>query len=152
MILNVILLFSLFGIGSSLKMYNSTLSRNNTKEMSGLKLIDGQQQNIDWSNGITICSRFNLKKINGQFLFYFGDGPGGVRIYLGYPESMAYFGQYFEWPNDKNKKANWLTIDQWNHLCFAVDKKKSTFYVYMVGSFILSSYYPLSFLNRKKST
>ena len=123
--------FSQIEMGKCLKMYNSTLTRDNTKEISGLQLLENLNKNIDWSSGITICTRFNYKKIIDSILFTFGPNSG-ISSTLGYPTSMLNFPSNIAWPSFQVEKSVFLSNGKWNHWCFAIDGKTKDNYIFMV--------------------
>lgn len=132
-VLLILIAFSQFEMGKCFKMYDSTLKRDNTKDVSGLQLLENQIKNIDWSTGITICTRFNYKKIIYSYLFSVGQNKA-VSITLGYPNSGLEVGYHIDWQSFKIKseRSIFLSIDEWNHLCLAIDRKSNKYHIYMV--------------------
>ena len=128
-VLLIVITFSQIEMGKCLKMYNSTLMRDDTNEISGLQLLDNQIKDIDWSTGVTICMRFNFKKILGQKLFNFGQ-DSGVSLTFWYPNSNLIYQSTLPWKSYRPETS--ISIDKWNHLCFAVDRTNFGYYIYLV--------------------
>ena len=129
----IVITFSQIEMGKCLKMYNSTLTRDDTHKISGLQLLENQIRNVNWSSGITICTRFNYKKILDSILFTFGQNSG-VSSTLGYPTSRLYFPSSIPWPSFQVEKSVYLSNNKWNHWCLAIDGKTKDNYIYMVGN------------------
>ena len=125
----IVIFFSQIEMGNCLKMYNSTLTRDNTKDISGLQLLEKQIKNIDWSSGLTVCTRFNYKKIIGQKLFNFGQ-DSGVSLTFSYPNSNLIYRSNLLWKSYRAETS--ISIDKWNHLCFALDRTNFMYYIYLV--------------------
>ena len=130
-VLLTVIIFSQIEMGKCLKMYNSTLTRDDTHKISGLQLLENQIRNVNWSSGITICVRFNYKKIIDSILFTFGQ-DSGVSSTLGYPTSRLNFPSIISWKSSQVEKSVFLSNNKWNHWCFAIDGKTYDNYVFMV--------------------
>ena len=95
-----------------------------------------KDQNIDWKNGITVCTRFNLMKLS-QYVFYLGrrdliafhftinyilggdaNRPSQGRIILEKDKKRIFYIPWFDHdPND----AEYVAVNIWHHVCISWD-------------------------------
>ena len=131
---------SLFLITSSwaLKIYHSTLSVSSNSGLSGLKYKHVQNGNLNFNDGITICARFNYKKLGEKaWLFDFdrkGKGKPFLWFRIMYPNTWFGFGRYDKgrghyssWAlkDPKTQNYNIWYANRWHHICIAFDAKRS---------------------------
>ena len=122
----------------ALKIYHSTLSVSSNSGLSGLKYINAQNVDIDFNEGITICARFNYKKLGEKAWLFDLDRKGKGKPFLWfrimYPNTWFGFGRYDKgrgyyssWvlKDPKTQNYNIWFANRWHHVCIAFDAKRS---------------------------
>ena len=123
---------------SSLKVFHSTLPMSRNTGVSGLKYINENNNDINFDSGLTVCARFNYKKLGGNaWLFDFdksNDSKSFLWFRIMYPATWFGFGRfgdgtgyYSSWAlqDPKTKNYNIWYTNRWHHVCIAYDAKKS---------------------------
>ena len=86
---------------------------------------------FDWSNGITICVRFKLKKLDKNVFYVFGQYDFGVRILTYYDrpgfENIKILNQDVSkgFLLFQNSTGISLSVNVWHHMCTAIDIKNA---------------------------
>ena len=122
----------------SLKIYKSSLTMSNTKQISGLTYKQDFNQNVFKSNDFTACIRAQLKRIsigNDARLLQIGVYQQSelLRLFARDPATWFSFGNpnFVSWPlRDPMTKAITYSyfvwkIDVWNHICFSYSEVNS---------------------------
>ena len=143
--------FLLFGVLEAVQVYENTLPIESDTTVSGLKYRrEFNNQNIDWNNGFTVCTRFNLKKLS-QYVFYLGrrdlvafhftinyilggdaNRPSQGRIILEKDKKRIFYIPWFDHdPND----AEYVAVNIWHHVCISWEFTNSKISLVVVSKF-----------------
>ena len=124
----------------ALKIYQSNVGFQNEKVISGLFYKKQTRQNIILSQNMTICVRFNFKRLShlSQIIAIKNSNsqndPNFLRIRARYPESWINFGNS---EHGTGSKSSWILHDpklnsysiwetyKWHHICFSFLKMNS---------------------------
>ena len=108
----------------------SVFRTNNTEFGSGLKLNSSSVEKSNFTQGISICGRFNYNRLGaaGKSTQIFQiETPGAFMwSFMGYQETFMQFG-YFNWVVKEVPKNNfrlWST-NQWHQICWSYDRQTS---------------------------
>ena len=143
LLLNIVSLLIMLENSKALLVYHRSGNAENSARKVGLKLDNSQIiEKIDWSGGISICTRYKFKQLgqNGNPLFYIGksdtialtffiqwvlanDLPsfGGIRIDLKNEKPF-----YYSWIGFDMNEAHVGFVRFWHHLCLVIDIQRST--------------------------
>ena len=106
--------------------YNSLEPINATEPLAGLKLQKGSvEKSSIFTEGITICSRFNYRVLSKSIIFSIGSDVDNWKITAraGYDETFLFFWN-INWivkEPDTNKFRIWTT-NRWHHICLSFNK------------------------------
>ena len=127
----------------SLKIYHSIGSESG---ISGLKFIN-PNQNVASTNSLTVCGRFNYKKLGAESVIF----DNIIWLQMRYPLTFIYFGDWREKnnpvyanyivqnPNTQDFSV-WYT-NKWHHLCMAYDSKTNYITFVMVNLLVIINLY-----------
>ena len=129
--------FVIFLIGSSLslKIYRSSLPIGKSG-LSGLK-YEHSSLNLMSTNSLTVCGRFNYKRLGGESVIFDLDKNLAVSflwLTMGYPYTWVNFGNFdadhiastsYILKDLKTDDFNIWYTNKWHHICFAYDTKTS---------------------------
>ena len=137
----------------ALKIYHSTLPISSNSGVSGLKYKNEQNKDFDFDEGLTVCARFNYKKLGGKaWLFDFdkqeGIGKSFLWFRIMYPATWFGFGnygggkRYSSWAlkDPRNNNYNIWYANRWHHVCIAFDKRRSHIAVIKVSKLFIVKY------------
>ena len=121
-----IFLLIILHISQALVTYQSTIPLNATSPFSGLKLDkESIKKDTNFSNGITICIRFNYRQLNINLIIFFNQ-QSGTKTRAGYQRTFFDFGG-MNWMIKDLKRDSfhiWST-NRWHSLCVSFDKATS---------------------------
>ena len=130
----LILVYFCLSKTKSLSVYQSTLPIESSTGVAGLKYIN-PHQNVSFSNGITICARFNYLKL-GHEAKLFEIGPTTVYFWfkVDYPATWFGFGSartsksYNSWilKDPSTEEYNIWYTNKWHHICVAYDQNSNS--------------------------
>ena len=129
--------FVIFLIGTclSLKIYRSSLPIGKSG-LSGLKYVHSGQ-NLISTNSLTVCGRFNYKRLGGESVIFDLDKNLAVSflwLTMGYPYTWVNFGNFetdhiastsYILKDPKTDEFSIWYTNKWHHICFAYDAKTS---------------------------
>ena len=120
----------------SLKIYHSIASES---EISGIKFIN-PNQNVTFTNSLTVCGRFNYKKLGAESVIF----DSIIWLQMRYHLSFLFFGDWREKNNPifasyilQNPNTQDFRIwypNKWHHLCLAYDSQTNHITLVMVNS------------------
>ena len=130
MIIIVALIWILVSACNGLKVYQSLLSPDSTSGVAGLKFI-GPILNTEFSSSVTICGRFNFRRLQQSALFDFtNENERLMFLQIRYPTTWFQFGNPLNGPNSfaswvlqdpKTKDYSIFFASKWHHLCISYD-------------------------------
>ena len=93
----------------ALKVYQSLLSANSQSGLAGLK-FKGPLKDVEFSNSITACARFNFGRLQRSVLFDFGNQQHDdfLRIKVKHPATWVVLGDSLKGPRSF---ASWVLQD-----------------------------------------
>ena len=105
----------------------SVFRTNNTEFGSGLKLNSSSVEKSNFTQGISICGRFNYNRLGGTWDLFRIETPGAFMWgFMGYQETFIGFG-YYNWvvkEVPQNYFRLWST-NQWHQICWSYDRQTS---------------------------
>ena len=121
-----IFLLIILDFSQALVTYQSIIPLNATTPFSGLKLDKESIKNdTNFSDGITICIRFNYRQLNINLIIFFNQ-YSGTKTRAGYQRTFLDFGG-MNWMIKDLKRDSfhiWST-NRWHSLCVSFDKATS---------------------------
>ena len=124
------ILHSALHIGETLVTYKSTLPLNAPNPFAGLRLLkESVKKDTNFTDGITICMRFNYRQL-GDGIYILGildeTGKRSIDVIAGYQQTFFNF-ENFNWIVKDliyDSFIVWST-NRWHSLCTAFDRAKS---------------------------
>ena len=118
-----LLILILIRSSESITVYSSVQSNGTSSMGSGLKLLpDSVSQPSNFTQGITICGRFNLARLAGSnFILAIGQQ---MWLFMGYAETFLEFG-FRNWVIKDLATDNfyiWST-NRWHQICLSFDRQ-----------------------------
>ena len=121
-----IFLLIILDFSQALVTYQSIIPLNATTPFSGLKLDkESIKNNTNFSDGITICIRFNYRQLNINLIIFFNQ-HSGTKTRAGYQRTFLDFGG-MNWMIKDLKRDSfhiWST-NRWHSLCVSFDQTTS---------------------------
>ena len=119
----VLLIFSILPTARAILVF----STNNTDFGSGLKLNSSSVEKSNFTQGISICGRFNYRRIAGSNQLIQIETPGAFMwSFMGYQGSFMQFG-YINWVIKEVPSNNfrlWST-NRWHQICWSFNRQTS---------------------------
>ena len=110
--------------------YKSLEPINATEPLAGLKLQkDSIEKSSNFSQGITICCRFNFKILSRSNVFWIKSGLSGgptIASEAGYADSFLFFWN-MNWimKEAESQKFQIWNTNRWHHICLSFNKTTS---------------------------
>ena len=104
--------------------YKSLELINATEPLAGLKLQkDSIEKSSNFTQGITICCRFNFKILSRSKVFWIKNGDHTVSSEAGYAESFLFFWN-MNWimKEAESQKFQIWNTNRWHHICLSFNK------------------------------
>ena len=124
------LTFFHFQTCQTLVTYKSTLPLNATSPFAGIRLLkESIKKDTNFTNGISICVRFNYRQL-GSGTFIFAQHKPGTDLFVqaqsGYYESFFFFGK-MNWILKDMKTGSFLvwSTNRWHSICVTFDRNTS---------------------------
>ena len=127
----------------TLKIYESTFDLHDKitgkKDYQYLKYLNNtEDNNRNWENGLTVCLRFNYKRVFDPAILWIGildeDNGNLENIFRGIKIIPEFPVSWFEYRNDNvsfhmilsnsNTKPT-ISVNRWHHLCIGIDPTQS---------------------------
>jgi hypothetical protein len=129
--------------------YKSLEPINATEPLAGLKLQkDSIEESSNFSQGITICCRFNFKILSRSKVFWIKSGDLTIASEAGYTESFLFFWN-MNWimKEFESQKFRIWNTNRWHHICLSFNKNTShvTFVKVRIFKYISDSVMMLCF-------
>ena len=113
----------------ALKVYKTLTFPENDSGLAGLK-FKPPISDVEFTNSITICARFNFERLHNSMLFDFANQEGEryLKLKIRYPTTWLVFGDSLK---GRNSFASWVLQDPaskdyiiffaniWHHICLA---------------------------------
>ena len=136
-----------FAISShALKVYQSLALPENQSGLAGLEFKDSSLD-VEFSNSITICTRFNFGRLQNAVLFEFAnDEERYLKLSIRYPNTWLSFGDSLKGPKSF---ASWVLQDpltkdyaiffakKWHHICLTFDSSNGQIRLILVNHSLL---------------
>ena len=121
--------------------YKSTLPLNATGPFAGIRLLkESIRKDTNFTNGISICVRFNYRQLGGGTFIFAHHKPGEdqfVMAQAGYDETFFFFGK-MNWILKDMKTDSFLvwSTNRWHSICVCFDRNTSHITLVKVGTIL----------------